>query len=47
MPGITFHLPVTAMLGIAIAAVIAGVVASALPARRAAKLQVIQALNYE
>jgi putative ABC transport system permease protein len=47
MPGITFHLPVTAMLGIAIAAVIAGVVASALPARRAAKLQVIQALSYE
>src|SRR4051794_9837992 len=47
MPGIAFHLPVAAMIGIAIASVIAGVVASALPARRAAKLQVIQALNYE
>ena len=47
MPGITFYLPITAMAGIAIASVIAGVLASALPARRAAKLQVIQALNYE
>lgn len=47
MPGITFHLPVGTVVGVAVASVIAGVVAAALPARRAAKLQVIQALSYE
>src|SRR6478672_451213 len=47
MPGVSFHLPLGTMAGVAIAAVIAGVLAAALPARRAARLGVIQALTYE
>jgi putative ABC transport system permease protein len=47
MPGITFHLPVFAITSIAIAAVVLGVIAAALPARRAARLDVIDALAYE
>jgi putative ABC transport system permease protein len=47
MPGIAFHLPLGTIVGVAVAAVIAGVVASVLPARRAARLEVIQALSYE
>jgi putative ABC transport system permease protein len=47
MPGISFHWPLGTMIGVTIASVVAGVIAAALPARRAAKLQVIQALTYE
>jgi len=47
MPGITFHLPVGAIVSIAVAAVVLGVIAAALPARRAARLDVIDALAYE
>jgi putative ABC transport system permease protein len=47
MPGIAFHLPVGAILSIAVAAVVLGVIAAALPARRAARLDVIDALAYE
>jgi putative ABC transport system permease protein len=47
MPGIAFHLPLATMIGVGIASIIAGVIAAALPARRAAKLQVIRALTYE
>jgi putative ABC transport system permease protein len=47
MPGISFHLPLGTIIGVAVASVIAGVVAALLPARRAAKLQVIKALTYE
>jgi putative ABC transport system permease protein len=47
MPGIAFHLPVTAIGSIAVAAVVLGVIAAALPARRAARLDVIDALAYE
>jgi putative ABC transport system permease protein len=47
MPGIAFHLPVFAIASIAVAAVVLGVVAAALPARRAARLDVIRALAYE
>jgi len=47
MPGIAFHLPVGAIATIALAAVILGVIAAALPARRAACLDVIDALAYE
>jgi putative ABC transport system permease protein len=47
MPGIAFHLPVTAIASLAIAAVVLGVIAAALPARRAARLDVIDALSYE
>lgn len=47
MPGISFHLPLGTIAGVGIAAVVAGVIAAALPARRAARLQVIRALTYE
>jgi putative ABC transport system permease protein len=47
MPGIAFHLPLGTIAGVGVAAVVAGVLAAALPARRAAKLRVIQALTYE
>jgi putative ABC transport system permease protein len=47
MPGIAFHLPIGTIVGVGIASIIAGVVAAALPARRAARLKVIQALTYE
>jgi putative ABC transport system permease protein len=47
MPGIGFHLPLGTIVGVTIAAVVAGVIAALLPARRAAKLQVIRALTYE
>ena len=47
MPGISFHLPLTTIIGVTVASIIAGVIAAALPARRAAKLQVIRALTYE
>jgi putative ABC transport system permease protein len=47
MPGIAFHLPVMAIASIAVAAVVLGVIAAALPARRAARLDVINALAYE
>jgi putative ABC transport system permease protein len=47
MPGIAFHVPVGTIVGVAVASVLAGVVAAALPARRAARLNVIEALNYE
>jgi putative ABC transport system permease protein len=47
MPGIAFHLPLTTIVVVAVASVIAGVVAAALPARRAARLNVIEALTYE
>jgi putative ABC transport system permease protein len=47
MPGIAFHLPGGMILSIALAAVVLGVIAAALPARRAARLDVIEALAYE
>ena len=47
MGGVTFHWPLGTMIGVTIAAVIAGVIAAALPARRAARLKVIDALSYE
>ena len=47
MPGIVFHMPVAAIVSIAVAAVVLGVIAAALPARRAARLDVIDALSYE
>jgi putative ABC transport system permease protein len=47
MPGITFHLPVGVIVSITVAAVVLGVLAAALPARRAARLDVIDALAYE
>ncbi len=47
MPGLTFHFPGTTALAVAVAATVFGTLAAILPARRAARLNVIQALNYE
>jgi putative ABC transport system permease protein len=47
LPGLTFHFPSTVAITVAVAAVILGVLAAILPARRAARLKVIEALNYE
>ncbi len=47
MPYVTFTLPTGELIICGIAAVIIGVVAAILPARRAAKLNVLEALQYE
>jgi putative ABC transport system permease protein len=47
LPGISFHFPVGATVLVAFAAVLLGVLASVLPARRAARLKPVEALNYE
>jgi putative ABC transport system permease protein len=47
MPYVSFSLPVGQLIGFAIAAVVLGVVAAVLPARRAARLNVLEALQYE
>jgi putative ABC transport system permease protein len=47
LPGMSFHFPGPVALAVAIAAVVLGVIASILPARRAARLKVIEALTYE
>ena len=47
LPGMSFHFPGPVALGVAIAAVVLGVIASILPACRAARLKVIEALTYE
>jgi putative ABC transport system permease protein len=47
MPGMSFHFPGPIVIVVAIAAVVLGVVAAILPARRAARLKVIEALAYE
>jgi putative ABC transport system permease protein len=47
LPGIGFHFPGPIALGVAIAAVVLGVIAAIIPARRAARLKVITALTYE
>jgi putative ABC transport system permease protein len=45
--GIGFHLPVPQLIAFLFVAVLAGIVAAVLPARRAAGLNVLQALQYE
>jgi len=47
LPGLTFHFPSTVAISVAIAAIVLGVLAAILPARRAARLKVIEALTYE
>ena len=47
LPGMSFHFPGPVALAVAIAAVVLGVTAAILPARRAARLKVIEALTYE
>ena len=47
LPGITFHVPWGTTLLVAGAAVVLGTLAAVLPARRAARLNVLNALKYE
>jgi putative ABC transport system permease protein len=47
LPGIAFHFPAVTVLAVAVAAVVLGVVAAILPARRAARLKPIEAISYE
>jgi putative ABC transport system permease protein len=47
MPGISFRFPVGATLTVAAASVLLGTLAAVLPARRAARVNIINALNYE
>jgi putative ABC transport system permease protein len=44
---IEFHLPVTSLIVFGIATVVVGIVAAIFPARRAARLNVLEALHYE
>jgi putative ABC transport system permease protein len=45
--GVGFHLPLPQLVGFALVAVAAGIAAAVFPARRAARLNVLQALQYE
>jgi putative ABC transport system permease protein len=47
MPGLTFHFPGTTTVAVAVAAIVLGTLAAIVPARRAARLNVIDALSYE
>jgi putative ABC transport system permease protein len=47
VPGIAFHFPLVTGLSVALAAIVLGTLAAVLPARRAARLKPIEALNYE
>lgn len=45
--GVAFHPPIGVIIAVALLAVIFGVIAALLPARRAAKMNVIEAVSYE
>ena len=45
--GMTFSLPVGSLIAFAVVATLAGMLAGALPARRASRLPVLDALAYE
>ena len=45
--GITFSIPLTQLIVFLILAVIVGVIAAILPARRAAKIDILEAIHYE
>jgi putative ABC transport system permease protein len=47
VPGVEYRPPISTMIGVTIAGVALGFVASILPARRAARLDVIRAISYE
>jgi putative ABC transport system permease protein len=44
---IQFSLPIASLIVFAIAAIVVGILAAIFPARRAARLNVLQALQYE
>ena len=45
--GLTFAVPVPSLLAVALIAALAGMLAAALPARRASRIDVLKALAYE
>jgi putative ABC transport system permease protein len=45
--GLTFGVPVGSLIAFFVVAILAGMVAAILPARRAARLNVLEALQYE
>ena len=47
IPGVSYQPAVATMVGVAVAAVVLGLLAAILPARRAANLDVVEALSYE
>ncbi len=47
IPGVDYKPPIGTMIGVGVAAVILGLLAAILPARRAARLDVVEALSYE
>jgi len=47
IPGVEYRPPVTTMIWVAAAGIVLGLIASIVPARRAARLDVIRALSYE
>jgi putative ABC transport system permease protein len=47
IPGVTYQPPIGTMFFVAVAGIVLGLIASILPARRAARLDVIRALSYE
>jgi putative ABC transport system permease protein len=47
IPGVTYQPPIATMVAVAVAAVVLGLIAAILPARRAARLDVVDALSYE
>lgn len=47
IPGVAYRMPVGTMIGVAVAAVVLALIAALLPARRAARLDVVEALSYE
>jgi putative ABC transport system permease protein len=47
IPGVEYRPPLSTMVAVSIAGVVLGLVASILPARRAARLDVIRAISYE
>ena len=47
LPGVEFHFPVALVGVVALSAVVLGVIAAILPARRAARMKPVEALSYE
>jgi putative ABC transport system permease protein len=47
IPGVSYQPPATTMAAVAVAAIVLGLIAAILPARRAARLDVVDAVSYE